>query len=66
MKIQVNCQYCTKTFTARQADRNRGWAKYCSKSCKAKQQSKHTHHYTEYKEEIGHIQDSGYFGHGQS
>jgi hypothetical protein len=26
---------CRQPFTARVADRNRGWALYCSKSCKA-------------------------------
>lgn len=40
MKVQIKCAQCTKTFTARQADRNRGWAKFCSKSCKAKKQVK--------------------------
>lgn len=32
------CAYCEKFFTARTADRKRGWARFCSKSCKAKQQ----------------------------
>jgi hypothetical protein len=26
---------CGKVFTARTADRKRGWARFCSKSCKA-------------------------------
>ena len=30
-----SCQRCKQPFTARVADRNRGWAKFCSKSCKA-------------------------------
>jgi hypothetical protein len=30
-----NCQRCQQPFTARVADRNRGWARFCSKSCKA-------------------------------
>lgn len=38
MKIQVKCAQCRNIFMARQADRNRGWARYCSKSCKAKKQ----------------------------
>lgn len=32
---QYNCQRCKQPFTARTADRARGWAKFCSKSCKA-------------------------------
>lgn len=42
----VNCKNCKKEFNARQADLNRGWAKFCSKSCKAIQQvKKHPQHY---------------------
>lgn len=33
------CSYCLGRFTARVADVNRGWAVYCSKSCKAKAQA---------------------------
>jgi hypothetical protein len=29
------CLGCKCAFIARVADRNRGWARYCSKSCKA-------------------------------
>jgi len=29
------CKRCQKPFTARTADRARGWAQFCSKSCKA-------------------------------
>lgn len=37
MKIERVCQnnLCDKRFFAKQADVNRGWALYCSKSCKA-------------------------------
>lgn len=37
MKIERVCQNnsCNKHFFAKQADVNRGWALYCSKSCKA-------------------------------
>jgi len=35
-KVEVNCKSCGTQFTARVADRKRGWGKYCSKSCKAK------------------------------
>ena len=38
--VQVKCKCCGDTFTARVADRNRGWAKFCSKSCKAIRQMK--------------------------
>lgn len=33
--VEVKCKNCTTVFTARVADRKRGWGKYCSKSCKA-------------------------------
>lgn len=33
--VVVNCQRCKQPFTARVADRARGWGKFCSKSCKA-------------------------------
>jgi hypothetical protein len=33
------CSYCLGGFTARVADVQRGWARYCSKSCKAKAQA---------------------------
>lgn len=31
---------CRKEFQARTADVNRGWGKFCSKSCKAKKQGR--------------------------
>lgn len=37
---EYNCSFCGKKFTARVADRNRGWARFCSKSCKAKKQTR--------------------------
>lgn len=33
------CKCCGKPFEARTADRARGWAKFCSKSCKAMKQT---------------------------
>ncbi len=35
--VEVKCanKSCGCMFTARVADRNRGWGKFCSKSCKA-------------------------------
>lgn len=36
------CKSCGGPFTARTADRARGWARYCSKSCKAIKQTQRT------------------------
>ena len=47
-KVQVKCKWCKEEFEARVADRKRGWAKYCSKSCKAKDQEKITGQYRAY------------------
>ena len=33
--VDVKCACCSDVFTARVADRKRGWAKFCSKRCKA-------------------------------
>lgn len=64
-----NCKQCKKPFNARQADRNRGWARFCSKSCKAKKQSQSISH-NKYRyddlEDVGHPLAEGYFGHGQN
>lgn len=38
-KLTVKCAHCRQPFQARQVDRDRGWAKFCSKSCKAKRQT---------------------------
>lgn len=40
--IEVKCKRCKTPFMARVADRNRGWGKFCSKSCKAVTQEKRT------------------------
>ena len=37
---QYKCKTCGNHFTARVADRARGWARFCSKSCKAIRQTK--------------------------
>ena len=34
----VKCKKCKRPFEARTADINRGWGKFCSKSCKASNQ----------------------------
>ena len=36
------CLHCGDPFKARTAARKRGWARFCSKSCKAKRQEKRT------------------------
>ncbi|WP_428383667.1 hypothetical protein [Nevskia ramosa] len=38
----VACRACRKPFAARVADINRGWGKFCSKSCKATEQESRT------------------------
>lgn len=38
-KQVVQCGCCSKEFSARVADIKRGWGKFCSKSCKAKDQA---------------------------
>jgi hypothetical protein len=40
--VDRSCKWCKKPFQARAADVNRGWAKFCSKSCKASEQEKRT------------------------
>ncbi|MDP9992014.1 hypothetical protein J2W28_001042 [Variovorax boronicumulans] len=45
-KATYRCACCGDPFIARVADRNRGWARFCSKSCKAIKQEQRTgqHH----------------------
>lgn len=48
--VQVKCACgCGVIFTARVADRKRGWGKYASKSCKARRQEARTGQYQAYK-----------------
>lgn len=42
---RYKCANCKDEFTARTADRARGWARFCSKSCKAKKQEARTGQY---------------------
>lgn len=37
--VDVACKWCESIFTARIADRKRGWAMFCSKSCKSSKQT---------------------------
>jgi hypothetical protein len=41
--VDRKCEWCKKPFQARKADVNRGWGRFCSKSCKAMKQEKRTH-----------------------
>lgn len=45
-KATYKCGRCGNPFTARLADRKRGWARFCSKSCKAIKQEQRTGQYT--------------------
>lgn len=36
LMVHAVCHVCHRPFSARQADRKRGWAKTCGKSCAAK------------------------------
>lgn len=47
-KVEVRCLQCKTSFQARVADRKRGWAKFCSKSCKATHQERRTGQYAKY------------------
>ena len=74
---QRKCARCASEFTARTADVQRGWARFCSKSCKASTQEQRTGQYkaliqrrneSDYDRDMeaaGHPMASGYFGHGQ-
>lgn len=42
------CRCCGNDFDARIADRKRGWALYCSKTCKAIKQEQRTGQYAAY------------------
>ena len=46
--VQRNCKWCKCQFLARSADVKRGWALYCSKSCKASHQEKRTGQHANY------------------
>ena len=76
--VTKDCEKCGKTMQARQVDINRGWGRFCSKSCKAKKQTKREFYkpkrefykprdmwYYDDLEDVGHPLASGFFGHGQ-
>ena len=37
---EYQCRWCGEPFTARVADRNRGWARSCSKACASSRREK--------------------------
>lgn len=45
IKVIRECKKCGGSFMARTADVKRGWAKFCSKSCKSRNQEKRTHQF---------------------
>ena len=55
------CACCGGNFTARTADRARGWARFCNKSCKAKKQEQRTGQYAAYKSRVEHDDDTAYY-----
>lgn len=63
---QYKCKCCGDMFTARTADRKRGWAQYCSKSCKAKRQEASTGQYAAYRHRRESIGSSDYDCHPYS
>lgn len=54
-KETYRCARCGDPFPARVADRKRGWARFCSKSCKAIRQEQRTGQYAAYQNQ----QDGG-------
>jgi hypothetical protein len=57
-KVIVKCNCCKQLFSARVADRQRGWARFCSKSCKAKKQEARTGQYSD----LLHLRSNKYYG----
>lgn len=53
------CKNCGTGFQARLADVKRGWARFCSKSCKAKRQEARTGQFARYQRRQDH-QDHDY------
>lgn len=47
--IKCKCQNCGEWMEVREADRKRGWGKFCSKTCKAQKQERRTGQYKSYK-----------------
>ncbi len=48
--VEITCACgCGKKKMVREADVKRGWGRFYSKSCKAKEQERRTHQFSEYK-----------------
>lgn len=58
-KATYKCKTCGLPFEARVADRKRGWARFCSKSCKAIKQERRTSQHRAHKELVAHIEREG-------
>jgi len=56
--VEYSCLRCKQPFIARTADRKRGWARFCSKSCKASRQEQRTGQYAAYQEQRERRSDS--------
>ena len=54
------CEHCKNKFLARKADVKRGWARFCSKSCKALHQEEQTAQYAKYLKRTQRKEESGY------
>lgn len=54
------CKTCGLPFEARVADRKRGWARFCSKSCKATKQEARTGQHRSYLERDDERDDSSH------
>lgn len=45
---EFKCEMCPTLFVGKLADRKRGWARFCSKSCKAREQESRTGQHAEF------------------
>jgi hypothetical protein len=55
------CKCCSKPFLAKTADVKRGWAKFCSKSCKAKKQEQVSGNFKDYIRKRDYARDAEIF-----
>jgi len=47
--VVKNCECCGAEMKVRSADLKRGWGRFCSKACKAREQERRTHQYGNYR-----------------
>lgn len=59
-KVEAACEWCRQKFEARIADRKRGWARFCSKTCKASEQEKRTGANAAFKARLSASESQGY------